>query len=100
MHTCETAFECFLREVYRSPEGYTSRSTNSPWVLQVWKNCEYLKQLRSPRKLRILANFGNPERLDSSENVEQTRTTRKRTTQKGNVGNIEDATQLQKAKST
>ena len=57
-------------------------------------NCE------APRKLKILPNFGNPERLDSSENVEQSRTTRKRTTRNGNVGNIEDATQLQKAKNT
>ena len=64
------------------------------------ENCEYLKQLRSPRKLRILANFGHPARLDSSENVEQTRTTKNNRTQKGNVGNIEDATQLQKAKNT
>ena len=56
------------------------------------------KAIEAPRKLRILPNFGNPERLDSSENVEQTRTARKRKTQKRNVGNIEDATQLQKAK--
>ena len=48
----------------------------------------------------MLANLGNPEQLDVSENVEQTRTTRKRTTQKGNVGNIEDATQLQQSKNT
>ena len=47
-----------------------------------------------PRKLKMLANLGNPEQLDVSENVEQTRTTRKRRTQKGNVGNIEDATKL------
>ena len=53
-----------------------------------------------PRKLKMLANLGNPEQLDVSENVEQTRRTRKRRTQKGNVGNIEDATQLQKAKNT
>ena len=48
----------------------------------------------------MLANLGKPEQLDVSENVEQTRTTRKRTTQKGNVGNIEDATQLQQSKNT
>ena len=48
----------------------------------------------------MLANLGNPEQLDVSENVEQTRTTRKRGTPKGNVGNIEDATQLQKSKNT
>ena len=47
-----------------------------------------------------MGNFANPELLYSSENVEQTRTTRKRTTQKGNVLNIEDATKLQKAKNT
>ena len=46
----------------------------------------------------MFANLENPEQLDVSENVEQTQTTRKRTTQKANVGNIEDATQLQKAK--
>ena len=48
----------------------------------------------------MLANLGNPEQRDVSENVEQTQTTRKRTTRKGNVGNIEDAKQLQKAKNT
>ena len=32
MHTCETALKCFLREVYRSPERYTSPSTNSLWI--------------------------------------------------------------------
>ena len=48
----------------------------------------------------MLANLGNPEQLDVTENVEQTQTTRKRRTQKGNVGNIEDATQLQKTKNT
>ena len=48
----------------------------------------------------MLANLGNPKQLDVTENVEQTQTTRKRRTQKGNVGNIEDATQLQKAKNT
>ena len=57
-------------------------------------NCE------ASRKLRILANSGNPEPLDSSGNVEQTRTTRKQVTQEGNVGNIEDATQLRKKKNT
>ena len=35
-----------------------------------------------PRKLKMLANLGNPEQLDVSENVEQTRTTRKRRKQK------------------
>ena len=54
-----------------------------------------------PESLKIFANLGKPEQLDSSEHVEQTRTTRKRTTPKEtNVGNIEDATQLQKAKNT
>ena len=48
----------------------------------------------------MLANLGNPEHLDVSVNVEQTRTTRKRRTQKGNDGNIEDATQLQQSKNT
>ena len=33
-------------------------------------------------KLEILANIGNPEQLDSSENVAQTRTVRKRRTRK------------------
>ena len=62
-----------------------------------------LEKLRIPKAiakpseiLQILAKFGKPEQLDSSENVERPRTTRKRKTQKGNV----DATQLQKAKNT
>ena len=52
----------------------------------VFAGLEKLRILKSnceaSRKLRILPNFGNLERLDNSENVEQTRTTRKRTTQK------------------
>ena len=48
----------------------------------------------------MLTNLGNPEQLDVTENVEQTQTTRKRRTQKGSVGNIEDATQLQQSKNT
>ena len=56
-------------------------------------------------KLRIPKAIAKPPEsleslLDSLENVEQTRTIRKRTTPKGNAGNIEDATQLQKAKNT
>ena len=43
----------------------------------------------------MLPKLGTPEQLDISENVEQTRTTRKRRTQKGNVGNIEDASKLE-----
>ena len=58
------------------------------------------KAIANSRKLKMHANLGNPEQLDVSENVEQTRTTRKRRTQEGNVGNIEDATQLQKSKHT
>ena len=64
-----------------------------------------LKQMRMrkaiatpPASSKCLRIF--PEQRDVSENVEQTQTTRKRRTQKGNVGNIEDATQLQKAKNT
>ena len=63
-------------------------------TVNTYSNCE------APRKLRIPANFGHPERLDISESVEQTRTTKTRKTQKGNVGNIEDATQLQKEENT
>ena len=48
----------------------------------------------------MLANLGNPEQRDVSENAEQTQTTRKRRTQKENVGNIEDATQVQQSKNT
>ena len=76
MQTCETAFECFLQEVYRSPEGYTSRSTNSQWILQVWKNripkaiAKPPESLESLQILETLSGFIVQKTLHTPEQLE------------------------------
>ena len=59
---------------------------------------EYVKQLRTPQKAQnacesSLSSVMSQKTLNKLKQLEK-----KRRTQEGNVGNIEDATQLQKAK--
>ena len=66
MHTSDTAFECFLQEVCRSPEGHTSLSRNSQWIHEVWKNAHISSNCENSRKpeekskkgTRVLTFFG------------------------------------------